>query len=64
MNIFGVLSQYNSFRQNPMQMLSRKFKIPEGVNNPDEILKHLVDSKQVSQGQLEQINQMANMFRR
>lgn len=63
MNIMGVLSQYNNFRQNPMQMLSKRFNIPQGLSDPNEILKHLVDTNQVSQNQIQQISQMAKMFK-
>lgn len=61
MNMFAMLQQ---FKNNPMQMLSRRFNIPQGLNNPNEILKHLVDTNQVSQDQINQISQMANMFKR
>ena len=61
MNMFAMLQQ---FKNNPMQMLSRRFNIPQGLNDPNEILKHLVDTNQVSQDQINQISQMANMFKR
>ena len=63
MNIFEVM---NMFQQNPLSMLQKRFQIPNGMNNPDEIIQHLVNSGQVSQNTLNQIMQMKNnpMFRR
>ena len=56
---FGMLSQ---IKQNPMGILSQRFNIPEGVNvnDPNEILKHLVNSGQVQQSQIDSIQ---NMFK-
>lgn len=54
---FGMLSQ---IKQNPMGILSQKFNIPEGVNinDPNEILKYLVNSNQVQQSQIDSIKNM------
>lgn len=50
-----MLMMYQQFRNNPMQMISKRFNIPEGVNvnDPSEIVKHLVNSGQVSQQQID-----------
>lgn len=63
MNMMAMFQRFQQFKQNPMGMLSKRFNIPDGMNNPDDVLKHLVDSKQVSQEQINQISQMANMFK-
>ena len=42
----------NQFRQNPMAMLSRRFNIPQGMNDPNEIIQHLLNTNQVSQIQV------------
>ena len=42
----------NQFRQNPMAMLSRRFNIPQGMNDPNEIIQHLLNTNQVSQMQV------------
>lgn len=56
----NLFSQYNMLTKNPMQILSRKFNIPQGIdcNNPDEIINHLVNSGQVKQSDLDTITQM------
>jgi hypothetical protein len=43
-----------------MQMLSSRFNIPEGINNPNDILQHLLNTGQVSQNQVNQIMGMRN----
>lgn len=56
----NILSMYQQFRANPMQMLAQRFNIPQGVNtnDPNAIIQHLLNSGQISQGQL---NSMMNM---
>lgn len=53
----NILSQ---FRTNPMQMLLKKYNIPQGMTNPQEIIQHLLNTNQVSQAQVNQAMQMRN----
>ena len=62
--MMNMMKMFQQFKSNPMQMLSRRFSFPEGINDPNEILQHLVNTNQVSQDQINQISQMANMFKR
>ena len=39
-------------KANPMAALSRRFNIPQNMNNPQAIVQHLLDSGQISQDQL------------
>lgn len=50
MNQFAQL--YSQFRQNPLAMLSKKFNIPQNLNDPQQIVQHLLNSNQISQSQL------------
>lgn len=50
----------SQFRQNPMQMLMQKYKIPQNINNPQEIIQHLLNSGQVTQDQVNRAMQMRN----
>ena len=54
MNIFNMMMQ---FRQNPLGILQQRYNIPNGLNTPDQILKHLVDTGQVTE---QQINSVRN----
>lgn len=56
----NLLNMYQQFRVNPMQMLSQRFNIPQGVNvnDPNAIIQHLLNSGQISQ---QQLNNMMNM---
>lgn len=58
-----ILNMLQQFKSDPMQMLNKKFKIPEGVNDPNAILKHLIDSGQVTQDQVNKIQNMQNLFK-
>lgn len=56
----NILSMISQFRQNPMQMLMQKYKIPQNINNPQEIIQHLLNSGQVTQDQVNRAMQMRN----
>lgn len=56
-NIMSLLSQLQS---NPMQILSQRFNLPSNLNNPQEIIQHLLNSGQISQDQVNQAMQMRN----
>lgn len=63
MNMMNMLAQFQQFKKNPMAMLSQRFNIPQNLTEPNDILKHLVDSGQVSKDQINQFSQMASMLR-
>lgn len=52
MNIFNMMMQ---FRQNPLGILQQRYNIPNGINTPDQIIKHLVDTGQVTEQQLNNV---------
>lgn len=54
-NPMNIMSMYQQFRQNPMQMLSQRFNIPQGMDNPNDILQHLLDTGQVNQNQINMV---------
>lgn len=56
----NMLTMLNQFKQNPMAMLSKRFNIPQNMNDPNQILQHLLNSGQVSQEQVNRIMQMKN----
>lgn len=59
--MLGMLQQLKS---NPLQFLmQRRMNIPQGVNDPQAILNHLVQTGQVSQEQVNLAYQMAQRFR-
>lgn len=61
-NLKDITDMYQRFRQNPIQMLNKRFNIPQNVNlnDPNAILQHLMNSGQVSQNQINQVMQMKN----
>ena len=54
-NPLMMLMQLN---QNPSAVLASRFNIPQGMNDPNEIIQHLLNTNQVSQ---QQVNQLMNM---
>lgn len=63
-DMFGNLNDlnniYQQFKQNPMQMLSKRFNIPQNLNNPNDIVQHLLNTGQVTQTQVNQVMSMRN----
>ena len=65
----NLLSMLNRLKQNPYEVISRRFNIPQDMNDPNHIIQHLLNTKQVSQDQVNQIMrlkndpQMQNLFR-
>ena len=51
---------YQQFMQNPIQMLSRKFNIPQNINNPNDIVQHLLNTGQITQNQVNNAMNMRN----
>ena len=62
-NIFNMVSQA---MQNPMAVISKRFNIPQGINTPQDMVQHLLDTRQISQEQLnaamKNSTQMRTMF--
>lgn len=56
----NLLTMVNQFKQNPIAMLSRKYNIPQDMNDPDQILQHLLNTNQISQAQVNRVMQMKN----
>lgn len=53
-NINQLMSMYQQLRSNPVRLLARRFNLPQGVNinNPNDIIQHLLNTRQISQQQL------------
>jgi hypothetical protein len=62
MNPMQMLQQ---LRQNPVQMLRQAgLNVPDNLNDPNQIIQHLMNSGQISQQRYEQARQMAAQFKR
>ena len=70
MNPFQLMNMYQQIRTNPVKLLSQRFNIPQDMSDPNDIIKHLLDTNQVSQAQVNNAMSMRNnpiiqqMFRR
>lgn len=45
-----------------MQMLTQKYNVPQGLNNPQELVQHLMNSGQISQEQYNQARAFAQQM--
>lgn len=70
-NPMQILQMISNLQQNPMQILKQAgLNIPNGVNSPQDIIQHLLNSGQITQEQVNQAQQMqrnpmfANLFNR
>ena len=43
----NIQEMANRFMQNPMAMLSQRYNIPQGLNEPNQIIQHLLNTGQV-----------------
>lgn len=61
-NINDVFNLLQRLRTNPMEILSMKFNIPQNVNinNPNDIIQHLLNTRQVTQTQVNEIMGLRN----
>ena len=62
-NILGMLQQLQT---NPMEMLSKRFNIPQdvNVNDPNAIIQHLMNTGQISQQAYNNARNMAMTFKK
>lgn len=59
------MQMLQQLRQNPIQFLQRAgMNVPQGMNDPNAIIQHLMNTGQVSQQRYNQAVQMARQFRR
>ena len=61
-NLNQLMNMYQQLRSNPMQMLARRFNIPQGINlnDPNAIIQHLLNTGQVQQNQVNNLMGMRN----
>lgn len=59
-NMNDLMNIYQQLRNNPMQILSQRFNLPQNINNPNDIVQHLLNTGQISQSQINQIMSMRN----
>lgn len=61
-NANDIMNMYQRLRANPKEMLAGRFNIPANVdmNNPNDIIQHLLNTGQVTQSQVNDIMGMKN----
>ena len=48
----NIIEMVNQIKTNPVSVLSQRFNVPQGLNNPNQIIQHLINTGQVSQAQV------------
>ena len=63
-NINQLMSMYQQLRTNPMQLLAKRFNLPQGMNmnNPNDIIQHLLNTGQIQQQQYNSARQYAEQL--
>lgn len=57
----NIMSLYQRFMQNPFKAFTEaRLNIPQGMNSPDQIIQHLLNTGQISQDRLNHVVQMWN----
>lgn len=63
MPMMNPMQMLQQLRQNPIQMLRQAgLNVPDNLNDPNQIIQHLMNSGQISQQRYEQARQMAAQF--
>lgn len=47
--MMNIMEMLNQIKQNPSAILSQRFNLPQNMNNPNEIIQHLLNTGQVTQ---------------
>jgi hypothetical protein len=58
------MQMLNQVKSNPMSVLGQKFNLPKNINNPQDIIQHLMNTGQVTQEQYNQAMNMAKQFKK
>ena len=59
------MQMLQQLQQNPMQFLRQAgYNVPENLNDPNQIIQHLMNSGQISQQKYEQARQMVAQFKK
>lgn len=56
----NLLQMISQFKSNPMQMLASRYNIPQSMNNPQDIVQHLLNTGQITQQQVDGAMRMRN----
>ena len=59
-DINDLIKMYQQMCNNPVQFLSSRFNIPQGITGSNDILQHLLNTGQVSQAQVNRAMNMRN----
>lgn len=59
----GMFNQFRNFMGNPMSfMQQRNMQIPQGMNNPTDIIQNMLNNGQLTQEQYNYVNQLKNQI--
>ena len=56
----NIIEMVNQIKTNPVSVLSQRFNVPQDLNEPNQIIQHLINTGQVSQEQVNRAMSMRN----
>lgn len=56
----SIIQAVNQLKTNPAAILGGRFNLPQNLNDPNQIIQHLLNTGQVTQNQVNQAMQMRN----
>lgn len=63
LNPMQLMQMLPQLKGNPMQFLSQRgIQIPQGMNNPQQIVQQMLNSGRITQAQVDQARQMASQM--
>ena len=63
LNPMQLMQMLPQLKGNPMQFLAQRgIQIPQGMNNPQQIVQQMLNSGRISQAQVDQARQMASQM--
>lgn len=61
-NPINIMQMISQIKSNPAAVLGQRFNIPQNMNNPNDIIQHLMNTGQISQQQYNAANQAARQY--
>lgn len=55
-----IMQAISQMKQNPFAILGQRFNFPQNMNNPNDIIQHLLNTGQVTQDAVNRAMQMRN----
>jgi len=63
MNPMQIMQMLTNLKSNPLSFLASKgLNVPQGINDPEQMVRHLINSGQINQNAINQAMKMADQM--